>query len=172
MTGLNKVQIIGNLGRDPEMRYTPQGSAVTSFSVAVGRKWNNRDGSQGEETIWFRVEAWERLAEICNQYLTKGQQVFVEGRLKPPRVYTDRNGVSRCDPEISASTMLMLSGRGDSIAERGESYGEPDYVVDDEPRNAPQRSGGGGGGGGSSSSSERNKPRQIENDDMEDEIPF
>lgn len=169
MAGLNKIQIIGHLGRDPEMRYTPQGSAVTNFSVAVSRKWNNRDGSQGEETIWFRVELWDRLAETYNQYLTKGMQVFVEGRLKPPRVYTDRNGVSRCDAEISATTVLMLSNRGEGIAERGESYGEPDYVVDNEPRSTPPRGGGGSSEGGSS---ERNKPRQIENDDMEDEIPF
>jgi len=89
-----KIIIMGNLGNDPEMRYTPQGKPVTNFSVATNRKWTNADGTPGEETIWFRVSAWGKLGEVCNQYLSKGRQVFVEGRLRPdpetgaPRIWT------------------------------------------------------------------------------------
>ena len=79
--GLNKVQIIGHLGRDPEMRYTPSGRPVTTFTVAVSRTWNTGDGERHSETEWFNVVAWGNLAEICKQYLTKGQQVYIEGRL-------------------------------------------------------------------------------------------
>src|ERR671939_344533 len=79
---LNKVMIIGNLGRDPEMRYTPSGSPVTNFSVAVTRRWNSPDGESREETEWFNVTCWNKLAEIANQYLSKGRQVYIEGRLR------------------------------------------------------------------------------------------
>jgi single-strand DNA-binding protein len=105
MAGLNKLQIIGNLGRDPEMRFTSQGKAVTSFTVAVNRKW-----SGGEETIWVRVSAWDRLAEICNEYLTKGKQVYIEGRIRQPEVFTDRNGETRTSLEMTATDMVMLGG--------------------------------------------------------------
>ena len=79
---MNKIIVIGNLGRDPEMRYTPNGQAVTSFSIASSRKHTTAVGEQREETEWFSCQAWGKLAETCNQYLTKGQQVYVEGRLK------------------------------------------------------------------------------------------
>jgi len=161
MAGLNKIQIIGNLGNDPEMRFTPQGTAVTSFNVAVNRKWTGSDGNQGEETIWFRVSAWNRLAEICNQYLTKGMQVYIEGRLKPPRVYTDRNGNHRCDPEISANTMLMLSGRG----------GDGGGYQDDEPEYSESRSSSGSSRPAPSGSG-RNQPQPVGDEMNDDEIPF
>ncbi|MBM2849807.1 MAG: ssb, partial [Anaerolineales bacterium] len=80
--GVNKVMIIGRLGRDPEMRYTPSGRPVTSFSIGTTRSWNTPDGERREETDWFNVVAWGGLAEVCKQYLTKGQQVYVEGRLQ------------------------------------------------------------------------------------------
>jgi single-strand DNA-binding protein len=80
--GLNKVMIIGNLGRDPEMRYTPNGQSVTSFSVAVSRSWKNSDGQTQEETEWFNVDAWGKLGEVANEYLSKGRKVYVEGRLR------------------------------------------------------------------------------------------
>src|ERR1700752_1687451 len=83
--GLNKVQIIGHLGRDPEMRYTPSGRPVTSFSVAVSRAWTSTDGERHEETEWFNVVAWSNLAETCKQVLTKGQQVYIEGLLQTRR---------------------------------------------------------------------------------------
>ena len=115
-----KVIIVGNLGRDPEMRYTPDGTPVTNFSVATNRRWNNPDGSQGEETVWFRITAWRRLAETCNQYLQKGRQVLVEGQLKPdpatggPRIWTGNDGVARAQYEITAFTVKFLGGRGEA----------------------------------------------------------
>ena len=89
--GLNKVMIIGHLGRDPEMRYTPSGRPVTSFSLATTRSWNSPDGERREETEWFNIVAWGNLAEICRQYLTKGQQVYIEGRLQTRR-WEDQEG--------------------------------------------------------------------------------
>ena len=115
-----KIVIVGNLGRDPEMRYTPDGTPVTNFSVATNRKWNRPDGSQGEETVWFRVTTWRRMAEVCNQYLQKGRQVLVEGRLNPdqatggPRVWTGNDGTPRASYEITAETVKFLGGRGEA----------------------------------------------------------
>jgi len=118
----HKVIIVGNLGRDPEMRYTPNGSAVTNFSVATNRRWTNQDGSQGEETVWFRVSAWGKLAEVCNQYLSKGRQVFIEGLLRPdpetggPRIWTGNDGRARASFEVVAQTVKFLGGRGDQVS--------------------------------------------------------
>lgn len=109
--GLNRVQIIGNLGRDPEARYTPSGKAITNFTVAVGRIGRNDEGARTEETEWFRVVAWDRLAETCNEYLKKGMKVYIEGRLQT-RTYTNREGVERTAVEIVANEMLMLDSRG------------------------------------------------------------
>lgn len=109
-----KIIIIGNLGRDPEMRYTPSGTPVTSFSVATSRRWTGQDGQQQERTVWFRVNAWNRLAETCNQYLSKGRQVFVEGELSEPSVYQARDGEYRASLDIRAWTVRFLGGRGGS----------------------------------------------------------
>lgn len=109
---LNKVMITGRLGADPEMRFTPQGSPVTTFSVASGRTWRSADGTQHDDTEWFRVVAWDKLAEICNQYLTKGTRVYVEGRLQT-RKYQDRDGVNRQSTEVIATDMIILSSRRD-----------------------------------------------------------
>ena len=115
-----KIVIVGNLGRDPEMRYTPSGQAVTNLSVATNRRYTSSAGEKVDETIWFRVSAWGRLAETCNQYLKKGRKVLVEGRLTAdpatggPRVWKDeRTGESKASFEISAITVQFLSGRGD-----------------------------------------------------------
>jgi len=108
--GLNKVMIIGRLGRDPEMRYTPSGRPVTTFSVATSRSWNTSDGERKMETEWFNVVAWGSLAEICNQYLVKGQQVYVEGRLQT-RNWEDNNGNRHSSVEIVANEMIMLGNR-------------------------------------------------------------
>ncbi|RMF43549.1 MAG: single-stranded DNA-binding protein, partial [Anaerolineae bacterium] len=89
MPALNRVQLIGYLGRDPEMRYTPTGKPYTTFSVAVTRRWKGSSGEQKEATDWFNIEAWGRLAEICNQYLSKGRLVFIEGRLHTDRYEQD-----------------------------------------------------------------------------------
>ncbi|HNT24845.1 MAG TPA: single-stranded DNA-binding protein [Anaerolineales bacterium] len=111
--GLNKVMIIGNLGRDPEMRYTPSGRPVTTFSVATSRTWNTADGEKRVETEWFNVVAWSSLAEICKQYLTKGQQVYIEGRLQS-RQWEDPEGKKHTAVEIVASEMIMLGDRRES----------------------------------------------------------
>jgi single-strand DNA-binding protein len=126
----HKVIVVGNLGRDPEMRYTPDGTPVTNFSVATNRRWTNADGSPGEETVWFRVTAWRRTAEVCNQYLSKGRQVLVEGQLKPdpatggPRVWTGNDGVARAQYEVTALTVKFLGGRGEAPSE--EAPGLPE----------------------------------------------
>lgn len=108
--GLNKVMVIGNLGRDPEMRYMPSGRPVTSFSVATSRSWTNADGERREETEWFNVVAWGNLAEICKQHLHKGQQVYVEGRLQT-RSWEDSEGRKRFRTELVANEMILLSNR-------------------------------------------------------------
>ncbi len=110
--GLNKVQIIGHLGRDPEMRYTPSGRPVTTFTVAVSRSWNTVDGERHNETEWFNIVAWGNLAEICKQYLTKGQQVYIEGRLQTRR-WDDKEGVKHTSVEVVANEMMMLSDRSE-----------------------------------------------------------
>jgi single-strand DNA-binding protein len=111
--GLNKVMILGNLGRDPEMRYTPSGRPVTTFSVAVSRTWNTADGERHSETEWFNVVTWSKLAETCKQYLTKGKQVYIEGRLQTRR-WEDKEGVKRSTVEIVASEMILCSERRDT----------------------------------------------------------
>ena len=110
--GLNKVQIIGHLGREPEMRYTPSGRPVTTFTVAVSPSWNTVDGERHNETEWFNVVAWGNLAEICKQYLTKGQQVYIEGRLQTRR-WDDKEGVKHTSVEVVANEMMMLGERRD-----------------------------------------------------------
>ena len=108
--GLNKVMIIGHLGRDPEMRYTPSGRPVTTFSVATSRSWNTSDGERRSDTEWFNVVSWGSLAEICKQYLSKGQQVYIEGRLQTRR-WEDDDGNKRTTVEIVAKEMIMLGDR-------------------------------------------------------------
>lgn len=115
MAGLNKITIIGNLGADPEMRYTPSGSPVTNFTVAVNRKWS-RDGEQREETDWFRVSCWDRLAETANQYLQKGRQVYIEGRVRIHQWDDSQTGEKRASMEISASNLVLLGQRGDDAS--------------------------------------------------------
>lgn len=108
--GLNKVMIIGHLGRDPEMRYTPSGKPVTTFTVAVSRSWNSGDGERHTETEWFNIVAWGNLAETCKQYLTKGQLVYIEGRLQT-RKWEDKEGQKHSSVEVVANEMTMLSER-------------------------------------------------------------
>ena len=116
----HKVTVIGHLGGDPESRFLPSGTNVCSFTLATSRKWTNNDGTPGEETIWFRVSAWSKLGEVCQQYLHKGKQVFIEGELVPdresggPRLWTDQNGATRASFEIKALTMKMLGSRDDA----------------------------------------------------------
>jgi single-strand DNA-binding protein len=121
-----KLIIVGNLGQDPQLRYTPSGQAVTSFSVATSRRWTTNDGQAQEETVWFRVSVWGKLAETCNQYLSKGRQVMCEGRLTVdretggPRVWQDQNGNWRASYEMTAFDVRFLGQRGDSM-DHGDS---------------------------------------------------
>jgi single-strand DNA-binding protein len=101
------------LGNDPEMRYTPTGVAVTSFSLAVSRSWTGKDGQRQEKTIWFRVSAWDKMAETASQYLTKGRQVFVVGELEEPRTFTDRDGNTRVSLDVRALTIKFLGRAAD-----------------------------------------------------------
>ena len=122
-----KIIIAGNLGRDPEMRYTPSGQAVTNFSVATNRQYTSSDGQQVKETTWFRISAWGRLAETCNQYLRRGSKVLIEGRLNAdpasggPRIWTDQEGQSRASFEITAETVRFLSTRQEDEAFQASS---------------------------------------------------
>jgi single-strand DNA-binding protein len=125
--GLNKVMIIGNLGREPEMRYTPSGRPVTTFSVATSRTWNTSEGEKHVETEWFNVVAWSNLAEICKQYLTKGQQVYIEGRLQT-RHWEDQEGNKHTSVEIVANEMIILGER----REAGEGSAESESIEEEE----------------------------------------
>lgn len=115
--------IVGNVGRDPEMRYTPSGQAVTSFSVASSRSYNDSSGNKVDETVWFRVTAWAKLAETCSQYLHKGSKVLVEGRLSPdiksgsPKLFQRADGTWGSSYEVVASTVRFLSSRGEGSGE-------------------------------------------------------
>ncbi len=132
--------IVGNLGRDPEMRYTPSGQAVTNFSVATNRQYTSSDGTQVKETIWFRVSAWGKLAETCNQYLRKGSKVLIEGRLVPdaqtggPRIWQGQNGPA-ASFEVNANTVRFLSSRGEEDAGYQSGYSEANTVS--EPDDIP-----------------------------------
>jgi single-strand DNA-binding protein len=119
--------IIGNLGRDPEMRYTPSGKPVTTFSVATSRTWNTSDGEKRVETEWFNVVAWSNLAEICKQFLIKGQQVYIEGRLQT-RHWDDQEGNKHTSVEIVANEMIILGERRES----GETSAEAESVDEEE----------------------------------------
>lgn len=141
MASYQKIVIVGNLGRDPEMRYTPDGTPVTDFSVATNRKWSNSDGSAGEETTWFRVTVWRRQAETVAQYLKKGSQVLVEGRMKAdratggPRVWSGQDGVARASYEITASRVIFLGGRANAAGagEDAPASGGADFPEDEIP---------------------------------------
>lgn len=129
--GLNKVMVIGHLGREPEMRYTPSGKPVTTFTVATSRSWNSTDGERHTETEWFNVVAWGNLAEICKQYLTKGQQVYIEGRLQTRR-WEDNDGVKHNSVEIVANEMMILGDRREATANPGGEGSLSEDLLDDE----------------------------------------
>jgi single-strand DNA-binding protein len=134
--GLNKVMVIGHLGKDPEMRYTPSGRPVTTYSVAVSRSWNTADGERRSETEWFNIVAWGNLAEICKQYLHKGQQVYIEGRLQT-RHWDDKEGQKHTSVEVVANEMMMLGDRRDNKSsqesDQEEDVSEPVADEDEFP---------------------------------------
>src|SRR5690606_24071200 len=126
-----QIMLIGNLGRDPEMRYTPSGVPVASFSLAVSKRWNSQDGQPQEKTLWFRVTTWRRTAETVSQYLTKGSKVLVIGEFEEARTYQDKDGNTQVSLEVTAQTVRFLSGRGDNASSGGGSFGR-------EPIGAPR----------------------------------
>ncbi len=109
MASVNKVMLIGYLGKDPEIRYTPSGVAVANFSIATSEKWKDKQGEPQEKTEWHRIVAWKRLGEICGEYLSRGQQVYIEGRIQT-RAWEDRDGNKKYTTEIVANQMVMLGG--------------------------------------------------------------
>ena len=117
---MNKIMLIGNLGRDPELNYTPNGVAIAKFSLAVNRFSKSPSGERQEETEWFNIVAWRQLAETCANYLHKGQKIYIEGRLAS-RKYTDKNGVERTAVEVVASDMEMLTPKGQTASSSGSS---------------------------------------------------
>ena len=141
---INKAILIGNLGADPELRYTQSGTPMATFNIATTRRWKDKEGQQQEETEWHRIVAWTRLAEICGEYLNKGSRVYIEGRLQT-RKWQDQNGNDRYTTEIVAQEMKMLTPRGESGA--GGYGGGGGY----DP--GPAASGSPGGGYGDDSSS-------------------
>jgi len=134
MAGINKVILVGRLGRDPEVRYTPNGVPVANFSIATSEEWKDKDtGEKRERTEWHRIEAWRRLGEICGEYLHKGKQVYIEGKLQTDS-WEDRDGNKRYTTKIVAQSMQMLdsAGKGGSA----ESVDERHPV--EEPVNIPE----------------------------------
>ena len=149
MAGVNKAILVGNLGKDPEIRYTPSGAAVVNFSVATSENWKDKDGNKQEKTEWHKVVAFGKLAEICGEYLHKGKQVYIEGRIQT-RKWEDKSGSDRYTTEIVANQMQMLGAKGDKGA-------------------AP--SGGGGGGGGAGGGGGGGAPEEPPAP-ADDDIPF
>ncbi len=130
MSSVNKVILVGRLGRDPEVRYTPSGAPVANFSLATGETWKDKNGERQERTEWHNIVAWNKLAETCGQYLTKGKLIYIEGKLQT-REWTDRDGNKRKTTEVIASDMVMLGSKaegGGSGAQR-ESPREPVQAV-------------------------------------------
>jgi single-strand DNA-binding protein len=158
MASLNKVILIGNLGRDPETRYLPNGDAVTSISVATTETWKDKSGEKQEKTEWHRVSLFRRLGEIAGEYLKKGSQVYIEGRIEY-REY-EKDGQKRYTTDIIASEMKMLGSRQGS----GEPVDRDSGTSEDRPAR------GGGGGGGASRST--GTPAKKKVDDFDDDIPF
>ena len=165
MASINKVILIGNLGRDPEVRYTPSGSAVCNVTIATSRNWKSKDtGDKVEETEWHRVVFYDRLAEIAGEYLKKGRSVYVEGRLKT-RKWQDKDGKDNYTTEVVAENMQMLGGRegmGGADSEGGGAY---------------SRGAEGGGGRPAAQRPAASKPAAPQKsstgfDDMDDDIPF
>ncbi|MBP7668052.1 MAG: single-stranded DNA-binding protein [Burkholderiaceae bacterium] len=179
MASVNKVILIGNLGRDPEVRYTPNGSAVCNVSLATTRNWKSKDsGERQEETEWHRVVFFDRLAEIAGEYLKKGRPVYVEGRLKT-RKWTDKDGVEKYTTEIFADQMQLLGGReeggmgggaGGGASRASMAGGADDYGDDSAPAPAPRRS---APPPRAPAAAPRPAPKSSTGfDDMDDDIPF
>ena len=159
MASVNKVILLGNLGRDPETRYTTGGDAVTNLNIATSEQWKDKSGEKQERTEWHRVVLFGRQAEVAGEYLKKGRSVYIEGRLQT-RKYTDKDGVEKYSTEIVADRMQLIGG-----AREGGSGGDTEF----------QGAGGGGGGGGMRREGGGAKPAaggKKNTDDFDDDIPF
>jgi single-strand DNA-binding protein len=146
MASLNKILLIGHLGKDPEIRYTPDGAAVASFSIATSENFTDKNGTRQERTEWHSIKAFGKLADICKQYLTKGRQVYIEGRIQT-REYTDREGIKRRFTEVLANQMIMLGSRSQGadagvqpmesvarpVADADQAFGDPGITDNDIP---------------------------------------
>ena len=159
---LNKVTLIGNLTRDPELRYTPQGTAVCTFGVATNRQWTTDAGEKKEDAEFHRVVAWNKLAEICSQLLTKGRKVYVEGRLQT-RSWTGQDGAQRTSTEIVINDMIILDSRRD-MAE-GE-FQIPEEVAQEAPKEVQKEE------KPKKAKETKSKKKGKKKEETEDEIPF
>lgn len=160
--GINKVILVGNLGNDPEVRYSQSGSAITTISVATSESWKDKNGEQQERTEWHRVKAFGRLAEIMGEYLKKGRQVYIEGSLRTEK-YTDKNGVEKYATDIIANEMQMLGSRGEGGG-GGGGGGAPRAGGEGRDSRAPRS-----GGGDRPAPSRQAPPAE---DFSDDDIPF
>lgn len=136
---LNKVQLIGRLGKDPELKYTPQGSAVVTMNIASSRSWRTAEGENREDTEWFRVVAWDKLAEVCGQYLKKGSRVYMEGRLQTRSWDDKESGQKRYSTEVVASDMIMLDTKREGAnGGGGDENGDTGYEDVPAPEASPE----------------------------------
>ena len=169
--GVNKVMLIGNLGQDPELNYTGSGTAVCNLRLATDESYTNRDGELVERTEWHDIVAWERLAEVCDEYLVKGSRIYCEGSLQTS-TWEDRDGNTRYSTEIKMRNMMMLGGeeggRGGGRGSRdGMDQQRPERTGEyDQRQQQPQRQGAGGGGGQQSGGGE------DDTFEPDDELPF
>ncbi|MBD1401477.1 single-stranded DNA-binding protein [Pelovirga terrestris] len=158
---VNKVILVGNLGKDPELRYTPSGTAVATFSLATTERYKDRDGQRQEKTEWHNIVAWRQLAEICGKFLHKGKQVYIEGKIQT-RSYDDRDGNKRYITEIVVDQMQMLGSKDDG------QQGGGGYAAQQDRGNAPAQRSGQQSSGGSTSRDDFEEPAF----NPDDEIPF
>jgi single-strand DNA-binding protein len=133
MSSLNKILLIGYLGRDPEIRYTPEGTQVATFSLATSENWTDKNGTRQERTDWHHITAWNRLADLCKRFLTKGRQVYIEGRMHY-REFTDRDGNKRSRAEITVTNIVLLGSRGQGV----ESGAQPMEPIGNVPEDSEQ----------------------------------
>ena len=177
MSSVNKVILVGNLGADPEIRYTQGGQAVCNLRIATSENWNDRDGNRQERTEWHSVSVWGKQAEICGQYLAKGRKVYLEGRLQS-REYTDREGVNRRAWDVVANNVVFLSGRDDSSGggwggNKNQSGGGSGGWGGGQNQGSSGGGWGGGGGQNSQPPSQGGAQSPGSNDsDGDDPIPF
>ncbi|GAC1341021.1 MAG: hypothetical protein NVS2B9_06070 [Myxococcales bacterium] len=161
-SGINKVILVGNLGKDPEVRYTPGGQAVANFNIATNEAWTDKQGQKQERTEWHRIVVWGKTAELCGEYLSKGRQVYIDGRLQT-REWNNKEGVKQYTTEVVANQVLFLSGgergagqgRGGAKG-GGDDFGPPPPNFDDS--HAGPQGGGAGGGGGNKGGGEDDIP--------------